>query len=152
MPLERCVKNGVMGWRWGSQGACYAGEAGKKKALKQGFAEDPDHFKQEMAKSSLLSEKELSAFLFEQETKFGNKFLDGAFAYVSQKERDKMPLEDFGDPENRGFPVKDEKHFKLAVRDLGREPAEKQEKIKKRLIEIARRKGYAIPSTWEEKK
>jgi len=45
MPVQRCQEGGRNGWRWGKQGKCYIGglEA-KKKALKQGYAEDPKHF------------------------------------------------------------------------------------------------------------
>lgn len=38
MPVERCTKNGVKGYRWGSSGKCYTGPGAKEKALKQGRA------------------------------------------------------------------------------------------------------------------
>ncbi len=38
MPVERCIKNGKSGWRWGKSGVCYTGRGAKNKALKQGRA------------------------------------------------------------------------------------------------------------------
>jgi len=38
MPVQRCIKNGKKGWRWGKHGKCYLGSNGKQKALKQGKA------------------------------------------------------------------------------------------------------------------
>lgn len=38
MPIQRCTVNGKMGWKWGSAGTCYPGEAGKAKAQRQAFA------------------------------------------------------------------------------------------------------------------
>jgi hypothetical protein len=49
MPLMKCTENGKSGWRWGSQGHCYTGPTGKKKAIKQGLAvEGPENFKKVM--------------------------------------------------------------------------------------------------------
>jgi hypothetical protein len=36
MPLERCGNNG---WRYGKSGKCYTGKDAKKKAIRQGVAE-----------------------------------------------------------------------------------------------------------------
>lgn len=44
MPLQRCRKNGVSGWKWGNSGACYVGSGAKKKAIKQGIAIEPNRF------------------------------------------------------------------------------------------------------------
>ena len=52
MPLKRCTSNGVSGWRWGTKGKCYTGPDAKKKAIKQGYAEDPKHFNKIMNKES----------------------------------------------------------------------------------------------------
>jgi soluble P-type ATPase len=46
MPLKKCTKNGISGWKWGDQGSCYTGSGAKKKAIKQGIAiEGVDKFK-----------------------------------------------------------------------------------------------------------
>ena len=37
MPLQRCDGDG---WRWGKAGKCYKGPGAKKKAIKQGLAEN----------------------------------------------------------------------------------------------------------------
>jgi hypothetical protein len=52
MPLENCTANGVSGKRWGSKGKCYTGKNATKQAIKQGYAEDPKHFNEEMSKST----------------------------------------------------------------------------------------------------
>jgi hypothetical protein len=71
-------------------------------------------------------------------------------AYVSQKQRDEMPSEDFGDPENEGFPVKDLKHWHAAWRLVGRKPPEDQARIKKNLARIGKRKGFPIPKDYKD--
>lgn len=44
MPVERCMRNGENGWRWGETGKCYlpseegSDEAAKQKAIDQGIA------------------------------------------------------------------------------------------------------------------
>ena len=43
MPLQRCGDGGK-GWRFGKSGKCYTGPGGKKKAIKQGLAINPNHF------------------------------------------------------------------------------------------------------------
>lgn len=74
-----------------------------------------------------------------------SRFVDiiNTFAYVSQKERDKMPSEDFGDPKNKRYPVKDKKHYKLALELVGGEPAATRKKIRDRILKIGERKGFA---------
>lgn len=60
MPLEKCSANNTTGYRWGKQGKCYTGKDAKLKALKQGYAEDPKHFKEEVSKSDIeVSAKEI---------------------------------------------------------------------------------------------
>lgn len=156
MPLEKCKKGGMSGFRWGSSGACYTGPGGKKKALKQGLAEvggDSQKFKEELAKSSVEvgdDEVEKTIASHAGTAGFGNKYLDRASAYISKKERDKMPKEDFADPPE-GFPLPDQKHLDAAVKLLGRAPKSKQAAIKRRIIEIAKRKGLKLPDSWTEK-
>jgi len=38
MPVQRCIKDGKEGWKWGKSGKCYIGEGAKAKAAKQGAA------------------------------------------------------------------------------------------------------------------
>jgi len=38
MPVQRCTKDGKLGWRWGKSGKCYTGSDAKAKASKQGRA------------------------------------------------------------------------------------------------------------------
>ena len=33
MPVQRCMKNGKPGWRWGSRGKCFTGKDARKRAL-----------------------------------------------------------------------------------------------------------------------
>ncbi len=71
-----------------------------------------------------------------------------AYAFVSQKTRDEMDSSDFGWPEEKKYPVKDEKHFHAAVELLGRAPSDKQGMIKENLKKIARKRGYKLPDSW----
>ena len=38
MPVKRCTKDGVSGWKYGDSGHCYTGPGAKSKAAKQGQA------------------------------------------------------------------------------------------------------------------
>ena len=38
MPVKNCEINGRPGWKWGNEGKCYPGPAGKSKAIAQGIA------------------------------------------------------------------------------------------------------------------
>lgn len=38
MPLKRCMKERMAGFRWGDKGICYTGPGAREKALKQGRA------------------------------------------------------------------------------------------------------------------
>lgn len=56
MPLQNCSANGTSGWRWGEQGKCYTGPGAKKKAIRQGLAENGgklDAFVQELTVEEL---------------------------------------------------------------------------------------------------
>lgn len=59
MPLENCSVNGKSGWRWGKSGKCYTGDDAKKKAIKQGYVEDPKKFKEEMATATNVTKDEV---------------------------------------------------------------------------------------------
>lgn len=70
-------------------------------------------------------------------------------AKYSQKERDAMPLEDFGDPDNRAFPIKEAEDVIHAAERL-HNASGNQAAIKKRIIKIAKRKGFPLPQTWQD--
>jgi hypothetical protein len=74
--------------------------------------------------------------------------IDAYKRYYSAKERREMPAEDFGDPEHRAFPVKDQEDLDNAARLIGH--ARNPEAVKRRLIEIAKRKRLRIPKEWEK--
>lgn len=38
MPIQRCTKDGKLGWKYGEQGTCYVGKDAKSKAEKQAQA------------------------------------------------------------------------------------------------------------------
>jgi hypothetical protein len=68
----------------------------------------------------------------------------------NQEERDKLPLEDFGEPEKRGYPIKTQKDVEDAARLIGH--AANAEAVKKRIIAIAKRKGFDLPRSWDDQK
>jgi cytochrome c556 len=72
-----------------------------------------------------------------------------AFASMPAAERDKLPAGDFAWPEERKFPITDQKHLDAAVKLIGRAPKSKQAAIKARIKGIARRKGLSLPESWK---
>ena len=72
MPLKRCSENGKSGgWKWGNKGKCYFGPDGKKKAIKQGYAEDPKHFNQIMKSEGFASDQDtLREIISDEETTY----------------------------------------------------------------------------------
>jgi hypothetical protein len=67
MPVQRCQEGGKSGWRWGKQGKCYiGGKEAKKKALKQGYAIDPEHFAEVAAESPDITTDEVYNALLEE--------------------------------------------------------------------------------------
>jgi hypothetical protein len=67
----------------------------------------------------------------------------------SQKERDAMDDSDFGDPANQAFPIKVAKDVIHAAERLHNAKGD-QDAIKKRIVAIAKRKGFPLPETWQE--
>jgi uncharacterized phage protein gp47/JayE len=76
--------------------------------------------------------------------------IDAVNAHITQKQRDKVSDEDFGDPAERKYPVRDQKDLDAAVKLVGRAPKSKQAKIKQNLKRIAERKGLKLPKSWSE--
>lgn len=152
MPLTKCSSGGKSGWRWGQSGKCYTGPNSRKLALKQGFAEDPKHFKEEMSKASEQDEIDmwLAAEEMQEEMNYqSNPYLSSVKGYISKKQRDKIAKEDFAWPEAEKFPITTQEQVDSAAKLIGRAPKSKQASIKKRIIEIARRKKLTIPDSWE---
>lgn len=69
------------------------------------------------------------------------------YAYISQKERDKIPEEDFGDPENKKFPIRNQHDLDSAAKLIGK--AKNPAKVKERIKKIAKRKGLTLPESWK---
>jgi hypothetical protein len=67
----------------------------------------------------------------------------------TQKDRDKMDDGDFGDPENQAFPIKTADDVINAASRLHNAKGD-QSAIKARIIRIAKRKGFALPQTWQD--
>jgi len=147
MPLQRCKLGSKTGWRYGASGKCYLL---KIDAIKQGLAENNGKWSNAETDKTLagLDDSEANQLLddiiesFEREEEdFGNKFVDGAFAYLSKKQREKIPDEDFAGP-NRSFPCHDKRHYLAALKLVGRKPKSEQGKIRKKILEIGKRKGW----------
>lgn len=68
--------------------------------------------------------------------------------FFPQSEKDQMPDEDFGDPETKSFPIKSAEDVINASMNLGRTNGD-QNKIKSKIKSIAKRKGYALPKSWQ---
>lgn len=71
--------------------------------------------------------------------------------YLSKEKRDELPLKVFGHPTKRLFPILSENDVMSAARLLGRAKLTESEResVKKRIINIALREGYALPDTWQ---
>lgn len=76
--------------------------------------------------------------------------MEAVEAYISQKERDKVADEDFGDPENRKYPVRNQQDLDSAAKLIGKAPASKRAAIKTRIKKIAKRKGLTLPESWAD--
>lgn len=152
MPLEKCKSGNQPGYKWGSKGKCYLGPDAKKRALKEAYLKVGET--EELTKSKLATPEEIEEALteledFGPEPETNDEFLNQVAAYISQKVRDKMSPDDFGWPEEKKFPVRNQRDLDAAVKLVGRAPESKQGSIKKRLKEIAKRKGLRLPESWK---
>lgn len=66
--------------------------------------------------------------------------------YISEAERDAIPLEDFGDPAHRDFPIRNQHDLDSAAHLIGKAGSGAKERIEK----IATRKGLTLPEAWQE--
>lgn len=78
------------------------------------------------------------------------------FKYLTKEERNKIPDGDFGYVKGlrRLFPITDASSVLDAARLIGRAKGltdDEQEAVKKKIIKIAKRKGYKIPEAWAKK-
>jgi hypothetical protein len=73
--------------------------------------------------------------------------IDAYKRYYSAKERREMPESDFAGP-HRSFPIRTQEDVDNAARLIGH--AKDPEAVKRRIIEIARRKGFKIPEKWQK--
>lgn len=67
---------------------------------------------------------------------------------LTKKQRDALPASAFGDPERRLFPVVDCSDVSDAASLIGK--AKNPDKVKARIITLAKSKGCTIPAAWEE--
>ena len=73
--------------------------------------------------------------------------------YIAKEERDNHPDSDFVDSKNRAFPIFKPSDIPAAVHSFGRGKMDFDE-FKKRLTEIAKRKGWEshLPKEWTKDK
>jgi hypothetical protein len=69
--------------------------------------------------------------------------------FFSTKERKTMDAADFGDPDRRAYPVRDQADLENAARLVGH--AGNPAAVKERLTTIAKRKGLKLPAAWQDK-
>jgi hypothetical protein len=67
---------------------------------------------------------------------------------ISQAERDRMPAEDFAGP-HQSFPIRNQQDVHDAARLIGH--ADDPEAVKRKIIAIAKRKGFRLPDAWTER-
>lgn len=75
---------------------------------------------------------------FKQMDKVGGKTVD----------RDKIDTADFGDPDERKFPITNQDSVDAAAHLIGK--ASNPDAVKKRICAIAKRKGLSVPEGWEK--
>lgn len=65
----------------------------------------------------------------------------------TQAKRDALPLSQYGDPDHKLFPIADQDDVDSAAHLIGK--AKNPEKVKARVIAIARKLGLSIPDAWK---
>lgn len=66
---------------------------------------------------------------------------------ISQKERDALPDSDFAGP-HESFPIRNQHDVDSAAKLIGH--ADDPEAVKRKIIEIAKRKGLSLPESWQD--
>lgn len=69
------------------------------------------------------------------------------FNFLTIKDRQELSIEDFGDPDRRLFPVMTQEDVDKAPKRI--KPLSNLETIKSRIMAIATKKGFTLPSEWE---
>jgi phage head maturation protease len=80
---------------------------------------------------------------------------DPIYRYITVKERESIPLEDFAwpdAPDRPEYPIDTQEHLDSAAKLLGHAPENKQASIKARAIRIAKRHGFTLPESWQKEK
>lgn len=80
---------------------------------------------------------------------------DELYRYITAKERDAIPSEDFAwpdAPDGPEYPIDTQEHLDSAAKLLGHAPKNKQASIKARAIKIAKRHGFTLPKSWVKEK
>jgi hypothetical protein len=72
------------------------------------------------------------------------------FAKLSKDDRDRMDPRDFGDPDNRLFPITDQSDVDSAGHLIGK--AQDPHKVQHNIKTIAKRKGLKVPDAWHDSK
>lgn len=67
---------------------------------------------------------------------------------LSQKQRMSLPLSSFGDPARRLFPIVDASDVVDAAHLIGK--AKDPDAVRRRIVAIAKRKGFPIPAAWQD--
>jgi phage head maturation protease len=66
----------------------------------------------------------------------------------TDKDREKVPAEDFGDPENRAYPIVIAEDVLDVAKLIGQ--ADNPKAVKARIIAIAKKKKFPLPESWKE--
>lgn len=155
MPLKKCTKDGKRGYSWGD-GPCIirsTPEEAKKTVIRMGIKiEGPEKFAQIMKKEHSKGQWSSTDFstaqqiLFEESVIANIEDLDETKAYIPAEERNKIPDQDFGGP-NRTYPIRNQQDVENAAKLIGH--ADNPEEVKRKIIEICKRKNLSIPETWK---
>src|SRR6185312_5604975 len=65
------------------------------------------------------------------------------------EKRKELPVKDFGWPEKRKYPIDTQEDVDSAAKLIGKAPEDMRERIKTKIIAIAKRKGLTVPDAWE---
>lgn len=69
---------------------------------------------------------------------------------ISMKQRQSMDASYFGDPQGRRFPIMDQSDVDAASHLIGRAKGINKNKVRRRIMLIAKRKGLKHPEAWEK--
>lgn len=165
--FSRCSHNGKSGWRHsGNTTHCFTGPNGKSQCVKHAIStHGAKKFSTMMNNTNkndnqeIFNQDTVASILYDKDSTYDEivavaDFFEGSFVeklalaeYIKKKERDKVPDEDFGDPKERKFPIRNQQDVHDAASLVGK--AGNPNAVRKKIIEIAKRKGFSIPKAWE---